>query len=86
MKISDFLDKITKIEISEEESKNLISNLTQILERYVYLDISRNPPQPPGKDDYHNAVNLIKDLNEIKKDNRALYDFYREKKLVIYEC
>ena len=84
--LSEFFDKINKIEISEQDSTNLISYLTQILERYVYLDIARNPPQPPDNDEYHNRVNLIKMLNEINTHKQSLYDFYREVKLVICSC
>lgn len=84
--ISELFDKLEKVMIHENEIKDLISNLTQILERYVYIDISKYPPQPDGKDNYHNAVDLIKELNETNTDERPLYDFYRELKLIISKC
>lgn len=39
--ISELFDKLEKVMIHENEIKDLISNLTQILERYVYIDISK---------------------------------------------
>ena len=84
--ISELFDKLEKVKITEKDSKELISNLTQILERYVFLDILKNPPQPDGKANYHDPVDLIKELNEINTDERPLYDFYRELKLIISKC
>ena len=40
----EFFSIIKIIEISKEDSEKLIKNLSQILERYVYLDILKNPP------------------------------------------
>ena len=74
------------MEISEEDSKNLISNLEKILERYVYLDILKNPPQPKDKEDYFNSDDLIKEFNEINTEKRTFYDFYRDLKSIISKC
>ena len=82
--LSEFFEIIKKTEISEEDSKKLISKLEQILERYVYLDILKNPPQP--KENYHNIVDLIKELNEVNTDKRPLYEFYRDVKIIIDKC
>ena len=82
--LSEFFEIIKKTEISEADSKKLISNLEQILERYVYLDILKNPPQPT--ENYHNIVDIIKELNEINTDKRPLYEFYRDVKIIIDKC
>ena len=79
--IKEFFDIIKKAEITEEDSKKLIKNLKDICERYVYLDIAKNPPQP--KDNYFNAVNLLDDLEKVNTETRPLYDFYRDVKIVI---
>ena len=76
-----FFNMIKKIEISQEDSEKLINNLKKILERYVYLDILKNPPQPSEK--YHNKVDLIKEISDINTNKRPLYDFYRDLKIVI---
>jgi len=65
--LSEFFEIIKKTEISEEDSKKLISKLEQILERYVYLDILKNPPQP--SENYHNKVDIIKELNEVTRSS-----------------
>jgi len=82
--LTKFFEIIKKTEISEEDSKNLIDKLVQILERYVYLDILKNPPQP--SDNYHNIIDMIKELNNVNKDKRSLYDFYRDVKIIIDKC
>ena len=82
--LSEFFEIIKKTEISEEDSKKLISKLEKILERYVYLDILKNPPQP--SENYHNKVDIIKELNEVNTDKRPLYEFYRDVKIIIDKC
>ena len=82
--ISEYFDIIEKVEITEEDSKKLINSLVQILERYVFLDIAKNPPQP--KENYFNKVDLIKELNSINTQKRSLYEFYRDVKSVICKC
>jgi len=82
--LTKFFEIIKKTEISAEDSKNLIDKLVQILERYVYLDILKNPPQP--SENYHNIVDMIKELNDVNKDKRSLYDFYRDVKIIIDKC
>ena len=79
--ISDYFDIIEKVDISEEDSKNLINSLVNILERYVFLDIAKKPPQP--KENYFNEVDLIKELKNINTKKRSLYEFYRDVKSVI---
>ena len=82
--VKEFFDIIKKVNITEEDSKKLIKCFKAICERYVYLDIIKNPPQP--KDNYFNAVNLLEDLGKINTETRPLYDFYRDVKMVINKC
>jgi hypothetical protein len=82
--VEEFLDLISQTEITEEDSTKLINSLKQILERYVYLDILKKPPQP--LEGYHNVVDLIKELDNIQKGKRSLYDFYRDIKTLISKC
>ena len=82
--VKEFFDIIKKVTITEEDSKKIIKSFKAICERYVYLDILKNPPQP--KENYFNVVNLIDDLGKINTDTRPLYDFYRDVKMAINKC
>ena len=82
--VSEFFDKIKKAEITEEDSKSLVDNLKKILERYVFLDILKNPPQP--SENYFNTVDLIDELNNINTEKRSLYEFYRDIKTILNKC
>ena len=81
MELDESFNIIREIEISQEDSEQLINNLIKILERYVYLDILKNPPQP--SDHYHNKVDLINEISNINTNTRPLYDFYRDLNIVI---
>ena len=61
------IDEIRKTKISENDSKKLLNNLINIVERYVYLDIIKKPPQP--KENYFNTVDLVE---------KCLYMIYLE--------
>ena len=65
--------------IEQTYMNNIISNLTNILQNYIFLDIMKNPPEPEGYKDYvHSPFNLIEALNNINRTNRKFYDFYQE--------
>ena len=66
--------------ITEDYAKNLISNLSSIVEKYyVYNEIAQNPPKPNGLENYtHAPINISKALNALETKNRKFYDFYRE--------
>ena len=83
--VDEFFDIIYKTEITEEDSNKLINALKQILQRYVYLDILKKPPQPP-EGYYYNTVDLIEELENLNKEKRPLYDFYRDVKIIIDKC
>ena len=44
--IEEFFELIYQTNITKQDSTKLINNLKKILERYVYLDIAKLPPQP----------------------------------------
>ena len=79
-----FFNYINEIKISEERATKIVNNLTKILERYVFLDILKNPPEP--KEDYYNKVDLINELKKINLKNQYFYQFYRELRLIIDSC
>ena len=80
----DFLiDKLRKVNITESDSKELLNNLINIVERYVYLDIIQYLPQP--KENYFNIVDLVDKLKNVTKAERPIYDLFREINLIISE-
>ena len=76
--------KLEKKNISENDSKELVNNLINIVERYVYLDIIKNPPQP--KENYFNIVDLVEKLKNVNTEERPVYDLFRDINLIISEC
>ena len=63
---------------------NVISNLTSIISSYAYTEIAQNPPQPEGLPNYnHDPIDLIGSLNDMKRENRKFYDFYREMREIL---
>ena len=84
--VEEYFYYLRKIEISEKDSVKLIDDLSKILERYVYLDILKNPPQPQNKGNYYNQVNLIEEINFVKKGKRPFFDFYRDIRTIMDKC
>ena len=82
--IDEFFEIMENIKISEENSIKIVDDITQILERYVYLDILKNPSQPSKN--YHNKVDLINELKYVNTKRRPLYNFYRDIKAIIDSC
>lgn len=82
--VSEFFAKMKKAEITEEDAKSLVDSLKNILERYVFLDILKNPPQP--SDNYYNIVDLIDELDKVSTEKRSLYEFYRNIKAILSKC
>ena len=65
--------------VDEEYCNEVIGNMTALLnESYVYLDFLKAPKQPDGKEDYITTVDLISELNKIKKTDRTFYEFYQD--------
>ena len=65
--------------LDETYINNVISNLTSIIQNYIFVDISRNPPTSNMPEGYqHEPINIIESLNKINRTNRTFYDFYRE--------
>ena len=68
-------------DLSEEYITNLISNLTSIINGYVYLDYAQNPDYIENYT--HRPVDLISELNSINKKDRKFYEFYQEIKQIL---
>ena len=76
---ADFMEGLYNEEMEESICKEIINNLTNALEYYVYLDIAKNPPDIGGDSNYHHkGINLQEELNKVSTKNRKFYEFYQE--------
>ena len=70
---------LNKQNITQKDAQLIKDNLIKILdETYAYYEISKNPPQNDFDYNYHNKVDIQKELNEIKTENRNKYGFYQD--------
>ena len=73
----DEYEELINEKVSEEYCNYVIGNITALIqEGYVYLDFLKAPKQPEGKENYFPKVDLISELNNIKRTNRTFFDFY----------
>ena len=58
---------------------NVIKNLQNLVEGYVFSDIAQNPPEIKGHKNYHHRkINLAEELGNIEIYNRKFYEFYQD--------
>ena len=75
----DLYNQLVSELVSEEHCQIIISNLTALIDQgYIYLDFLKEPKQPDGYPNYTSKVDLISELNNIEKNNRTFYGFYRD--------
>ena len=59
--------------------ENVIKNLIEMFDLYIYTDISKNPPNIEGIANYHHRkIDVQKELSEVKTEGRFFYEFYQE--------
>ena len=77
---SDIIDYInSKIEYGEEDYKSFIEYLSKTFsDAYAFNDIIKNPPQPDFNSNYHEKVDIQKELNDIDLNEITPYEFYRK--------
>ena len=64
----DLYEQLITEKVSEDYCRNVITNLTSLIEQgYVYLDLLKEPKQPERYMNYTNKVDLIYEFNKIKK-------------------
>ena len=70
-------------EIDEAYAKNVLSNLTKIIEdNYIFADIVKNPPEPI--ENYsHPAFDFKEEFEKINTKGRKFYEFYQEIRQVL---
>ena len=65
-------------DLNEDYTNYVISNLASLLNAYVFVDVSQNPKIFKTNHSTHEPIDLIDSINNVKKDNRKYYEFYRE--------
>ena len=70
LSFDEIIYKLNQNKYTEKEYRNIISNISELLEYYVYLDIAKNPPNSLPK------VDLIKEIKSINIEKLKFYDFY----------
>ena len=79
-------EALIKENVSEEYCNFVINNITTLLnDGYVYNDFLKVPKESQNNSnlDYFPHVDLIEELNKIKKKNRTFFDFYRDLESVL---
>ena len=70
--------------LSEVYCNNIIKDMQEIFEIYVYTDIAKNPPKINGDPNYHHEkINIKERLSKIITKNRYFYEFYQEIELIL---
>ena len=66
--------------IDEIKAKNIISNISSILQKfYIYKDIAKKPPEIPKLENYHHKpIDLFKNLSEISTKNRTYLGLFQD--------
>ena len=64
--------------IDNESSSYIIGNISNLIENYyIYKDIAKKPPEIENLPNYHHKpIDIIKDLNNIPKNNRTHLGLY----------
>ena len=77
--IYDGLEIIYDEKMNEQNCTDIIENLKNVFEIYVYTDIAKNPPNITGYPNYHHApIDIKGELDKVSKVNRNFYEFYQE--------
>ena len=67
------------VKVIKEYCEKVKDNIKKIMQKaYIFLDIAKNPKQPDGFPEYFKKVDFIKELNNIKTEDRTYYEFYRD--------
>ena len=78
--IDELMDEI----LEDSYCENIIKNLKDIFEIYVFSDIAKNPPEIEGIDNYHHEkIDFQKRLSAVSTKNRKFYEFYQEIELIM---
>ena len=71
-------DYLLDEEIEESKCKDIIKNIKDLLDIYVFSDIAKNPPKINGENYHHEKIDLKKELGNIVTSDRKFYEFYQD--------
>ena len=78
-KPEEVLNYLNKDYAEQEILENIKNNISKILyDFYAFYEISKNPPQPDFDKNYHNIVDLKKEISEIETQDVSYYKFYQD--------
>ena len=72
--------------IPQEKCESIKSNISSIIDKYyIYKDIAKKPPEIPNLKNYHHeAIDMIKAIDEISTENQTYLSFYQSVHYVLY--
>jgi hypothetical protein len=78
--IDELMDEI----LEDSYCANIIKNLKDIFEIYVFSDIAKSPPEIDGISDYHHEkIDFQQRFSSVSTKNRKFYEFYQEIELIL---
>ena len=80
----DNYEALLNEKITEEYCNEVINNIICIInDVYIYSDFHKAPIKSKYGNSYVEEVDLVKELNDVDKNNRTFYDFYRDIQIII---
>ena len=78
------IDELMDEEISSIFCNNVIKNLQELFDIYVFSDIAKNPPPINGNPNYHHErINIKQSLSQVSTTERYFYEFYQDIEKII---
>ena len=78
------LDPLMDESLTENYCQDIINNMKNIFEYYVFSDIAKNPPKIDSIPNYHHEKIDFQDrLNKVSIKNRYFYEFYQEIEMIL---
>ena len=70
--------------VNDQYCKDVIKNIKDILDIYVYTDIAQTPPDITNYPNYHHRkIDLKDEISKISTSNRKFYEFYQDIKKIL---
>ena len=83
-KPDEVINYFNKEFLQQDILENIKNNISKILnDFYAFYEISKNPPQPDFDKNYHNIVDLKKEISEIETKDVKFYKFYQDLKKIL---
>ena len=78
------IDILLDEEVDSSFCQYIIKNIQDMLDLYVYTDISQAPPKIENYPNYHHKkINLKNEIGKISTTNRNFYEFYQDIKKIL---